>query len=338
MNRDELVYGVVGSTAAPATPISLAEAGLRERTHLQEWVLQHPEMLGSDVLVVTSEFDRWGSREGRENDRLDVLGLDADGRAVVVELKRDQAPDFVALQSIKYAALASRFDTETLANAYLDFHRGDTDGPSTLDEATAVLTAHAASITTETLRSPRIVLIAGSFPPTLMSSIVWLSEQGLDFTLIQVQAYKLGEQHLVTVSQMWPVPDAEEFVVGPLRADRAVKSTPGAPEVDWTDDDLNTLATSGLSQTILITMDLCAAQPGSWVGGDQIMSVTGRENRVHRGDFGGFSITLRRRFERSNAPYEVSYAAGGQDQQYYRLTPEIAQIWRRLRGIVDDAQ
>lgn len=80
MNRDELVYGVLGSTATPATPISLAEAGLRERTHLQEWVLHHPEMLGADVLLVTSEFDRWGSREGRENDRLDVLGLDADGR------------------------------------------------------------------------------------------------------------------------------------------------------------------------------------------------------------------------------------------------------------------
>lgn len=225
-----------------------------------------------------------------------------------------------------------------MAYAYLDFHRGDTDGPSTVDEATAVLTAHAASITSETLRSPRIVLIAGSFPPTLMSSIVWLSEQGLDFTLVQVRAYLLAEQHLVTVSQMWPVPDAEEFVVAPLRSDRALKPAPGAPEVDWTDDDLKTLATSGLSQTILTTMDLCAARPGSWIGGDQIMTVTGREKRVHGGDFGGFSITLRRCFDRSNAPYEVSYAAGGQDQQYYRLTPETAHIWRNLRGITADAK
>ena len=295
-------------------------------------------MLGPDVLVVTSEFDRWGSREGRENDRLDVLGLDADGRIVVAELKRDAAPDSVALQSIKYTAMASRFDTDTLASAYLDFHREDNDGPGTVDEATAVLTAHSSSISTESLRSPRIVLIAGNFPPTLMSSIVWLSEQGLDFTLVQVQAYKLVEQHIVTVSQVWPVPDAEEFVVAPLRGDRVVKPTQGAPEVDWTDEELQTLATSALSPTILTTMDLCAQQPGSWVGGDQIMNVTGREKRVHGGDFGGFSITLRRRFGRSNAPYGVSYAAGGLDQQYYRVTPEIADTWRQLRGIVLDAQ
>ena len=122
MNRDELVFGVAGSTATPAVSITLAQAGLREREHLQEWVLAHPEMLGVDVLVITSEFDRWMSRDGREADRLDVLGLDADGRLVVAELKRDQAPDFVTLQSVKYAAMASRFEVEQLADAYLSFH------------------------------------------------------------------------------------------------------------------------------------------------------------------------------------------------------------------------
>jgi hypothetical protein len=30
---------------------------LREREHLQEWVLAHPEIIGRDVLVVTSEFN-----------------------------------------------------------------------------------------------------------------------------------------------------------------------------------------------------------------------------------------------------------------------------------------
>jgi hypothetical protein len=41
---DELVFNVQESRAVPATPISLAEAGLSERQHLQEWVLSHPEM------------------------------------------------------------------------------------------------------------------------------------------------------------------------------------------------------------------------------------------------------------------------------------------------------
>lgn len=55
---EELVFTVVGEVAHPATPITLSEAGLRERTHLQEWVLAYPSILGADVMVITSEFDR----------------------------------------------------------------------------------------------------------------------------------------------------------------------------------------------------------------------------------------------------------------------------------------
>lgn len=331
MNRDELVFGVAGSTATPAVSITLAQAGLREREHLQEWVLAHPEMLGADVLVITSEFDRWMSRDGREADRLDVLGLDADGRLVVAELKRDQAPDFVTLQSIKYAAMASRFEVEQLADAYLNFHSQEDDAPTTAEEALAVLRTHAPALSSETLRSPRIVLIAGSFPTTLTSSVVWLGEQGIDFTLIQVGAYRLGDHHLVTVSQVWPPPEAEEFVVAPSRAERSTSTTTTVPEAPWAVDDLTQLASATSSTTILATMDLCAATPGEWIGGDQVMERTGREKNAHRGDYGGFAITLRRRFNRSNAPYEMNYAVGNTPQQYYRLSPEIAQMWQQLR-------
>ena len=71
----------------------MAEAGLTERAHLQEWVIEHPEMLGDGVLIITFEFDRWRNSSGTsERDRLDVLGLDRKGTLVVAELKRDAAP------------------------------------------------------------------------------------------------------------------------------------------------------------------------------------------------------------------------------------------------------
>jgi hypothetical protein len=58
---DELLFTVRGATATPATPLTLAEAGLRERRDLQEWVLKNPQILGPDILIVTMEFDRWQS-------------------------------------------------------------------------------------------------------------------------------------------------------------------------------------------------------------------------------------------------------------------------------------
>jgi len=101
---DELLFHVDGSTATRATPITLTEAGLREREHLQEWVLANPEIVGEDVLIITFEFDRWlptAKSQSKVRDRLDILGIDAAGTLVVAELKRDAAPDTVEMQAIK---------------------------------------------------------------------------------------------------------------------------------------------------------------------------------------------------------------------------------------------
>jgi hypothetical protein len=139
---DEHVFTVSGATATPADPITLAEAGLTERSHLQEWVTAHPEILGESVMVVTLEFDRWRTAAGSpERDRLDVLGLDRDGRLVVAELKRDIAPDTVEMQALKYAALASRFTREALASEHAKYltRRGE---PTDEDAALDLLESH----------------------------------------------------------------------------------------------------------------------------------------------------------------------------------------------------
>lgn len=79
-------------------------------------------------MVVTAEYDRWSSADGvRTRDRLDVLALEASGRLVVVEIKRADSGSDVHLQAITYAALVSRFTTETLAEAHQHYraHRGE---------------------------------------------------------------------------------------------------------------------------------------------------------------------------------------------------------------------
>lgn len=211
-----------GAVAKPAQPVSLADAGLRERSDLQEWVINHPQILGPDVLIVSVEFDRWQSATGdRERDRLDVLGLGRDGRLVVAELKRDKAPDTVQMQAVKYAALTSRFTEQTLIEHYQRF-RAMVANPIDDDElAREVLSAHVGGeLDDQLLRKPRIVLVAGAFPPVVTASVVWLSEMGLDITIQRVQAYRVHGDHLViTVSQLFPVADIEDFTVSPQRAE-----------------------------------------------------------------------------------------------------------------------
>lgn len=223
---DELLFTVDGSEATRVDTITLAQAGLTERQDLQEWVLAHPDILGSGVMIVSFEFDRWWTHTGAAPlDRLDVLGLDETGHLVVAELKRDKAPDTIEMQAIKYAAMASRFNLETLASQHARFLTGRGQA-CTADEALEKLMGHAEDLSGDTLARPRIVLVASEFPPVVTATTVWLTEMGLDLTLMRYQAYRTGTQTLLSVSQMYPVADVEEFTVAPRSAEtRTVVAT-----------------------------------------------------------------------------------------------------------------
>jgi alkylated DNA nucleotide flippase Atl1 len=220
---DELLYTVAGPAAARATPITLAEAGLREREHLQEWVLANPEMLGGSLLIVISECDRWSSVRGRERDRLDVLALDPDGHLVVVELKRDEAPETVEMQALKYAAFCSQFTPETLTEEFRSWRRRAGDDLDA-DAARTLLEAHLAEdvggLESAPLSAPRIVLMAGGFSPSTTAVAVWLRQMGVDVTLRAVRAYRTAAGPVISVSAVYPTPSVEQFTVSPLLAER----------------------------------------------------------------------------------------------------------------------
>ena len=212
----EFVFTVHPGAALTAEPISLEEAGLRERDDLQEWVRLNPHILGPSVRIVTFEFGRWQARDGQAADRLDLLGLDPDGRLVVAELKRGAAPDPVEMQAIKYAAFASRFTPGTLAQNHAAYLSESGETAVTPDAALEMLEEHAGGeLDPDILRQPRIALVAASFPPQVTASTVWLTEMGIDISLIEFKAYRTEHDIVLTVSQTWPVPDVENFTVAP---------------------------------------------------------------------------------------------------------------------------
>ncbi len=220
----ELVFTVQPGVAQRAKSISLAQAGFRERSDLQEWIRANPEILGSGIKIVTFEFADWQARDRTAADRLDLLGLDEEGRLVVAELKRGPAPDTVEMQAIKYAAYASRFTPETLAERhaqYLSSMRNTGSERVTVDGAKEQLDEHVGGeLDPELLGQPRIVLVAASFPPQVTASTVWLTEMGIKIALVEFNAYETEHDIILTVSQTWPVADIEEFTVSPREVAR----------------------------------------------------------------------------------------------------------------------
>lgn len=322
---DELVFTVNGPTAESATPITLAEAGLKERTDLQEWVLANPGILGDGIMIVTCEFDRWKSAVGTEHDRLDVLGLDRAGRLVVAELKRDKAPDTVEMQAIKYAAMASRFTPEVLAAQHARFgkSRGTT---MTDDEALDKLSEHTGiGLSSEQLARPRIVLVAAGFAPVVTASVVWLTEMGLDIALMEVHAYRTsGTQLVVTVSQLYPVKDVEDFTVAPRHAarDRAVDEY---PEIEWTADDFVQLRRMVKNPTVVVLLEMCSAAPGGLVSLRDVEREASRTPAQARADLAGLTTFVKNRFGRCNWPLSVETGPDG--TAVYVMTHWQAEHW-----------
>lgn len=215
---DEIVLTVSGSSVTPATRLTFAEAGVWERRDIQEWVIANPEIIGPDVMIVTSELGDFVNRKGdKDADRLDVLALTRDGTLVVVELKRDRAPHTVAMQALNYAARISQFDLSRLATVYGRF-RSTRGEALTAEVAVAALRQYAPGISDETLQEvPKIVFIATDFGLEITTTVVFLTGKlGMEIDLVRLSAYRTaGDEIVVTASKTFPPPDIEEFVLFP---------------------------------------------------------------------------------------------------------------------------
>ena len=113
---------------------------------------------------------------------------------------------------------------ESLADHYARF-QSRRHSTMTPDEALAELQAHAPELSQESLRRPRIVLLARDFSAVVTASVVWLSEMGLDISLVQISAFRsyvygqLGSSNvpMISVSQIYPLREVEEFTISPER-------------------------------------------------------------------------------------------------------------------------
>jgi len=78
----------------------LESAPFADEVHdMGDFVKQHPEILGEDVVIVSRELEH-----GLDGRRLDFLVYDTEfNQPGIVELKKDHADEKVLLQTLRYA-------------------------------------------------------------------------------------------------------------------------------------------------------------------------------------------------------------------------------------------
>ena len=101
-------------------PRPLASSPLDLEQRLEDMLAEDPGMSGIDLLVIGRQV-----RTGYGG-FIDLLGLDADGRVHVLELKRDRTPRDVVAQALDYGSWARGLGLDDLEQIYLDHHDGET--------------------------------------------------------------------------------------------------------------------------------------------------------------------------------------------------------------------
>lgn len=202
------LYTIDGAQLVPVRPTTFTQEAVLERQHLQAMLRSNAAPLGDDLLVLCEEYSNWQDSARR----IDLLCLDKARNLVVVEIKRTEDGGHMELQSIRYAAMVSSLTLDQAIIAHAQAIGGnDAEGSarSAVLDFLELDSVEDAELTGEV----RIILASADFSPEVTTAVLWLNRKGLDIRCIRMKPYKLGAQLLIDVTQIIPLPEAEDYEV-----------------------------------------------------------------------------------------------------------------------------
>ena len=176
---------------------------------IAEWVLEYPKILGEELLIVTTEYNKFD----KTKDRLDILAIDKNGKLVVIELKRGVADRFVDLQAIHYAAYCSNANLEQVIDLMIEYKKKKCEKDVSKEEIQNEINEFIADPDfSEFDNKPRIILVANGFEEETLSAVLWLRDYGVDITCVKLGAYKIDENIVVKPEIIIPLPEAKDYI------------------------------------------------------------------------------------------------------------------------------
>ena len=221
-------------------------------------------------MIIGKEFSGFD----RTNERLDLVAVDADGKLVIIELKRDDTGADAHWQAIKYASYVRRVDTEGIIGMFASYAR------VSREEAANKLLQHLNADDLNGLNNDqRIILASHRFAPEVTSAALWLNEKapGEDLmTCVQLTPYQDAETGslYVQANRIIPVPGIEDYVVRvgdslgvdrPLGLGEKLSQTFARNKSDGVTRFLREVATLAIDS---LPSDIKPDKKSKWAGGD----------------------------------------------------------------------
>jgi hypothetical protein len=186
---------------------SFGAEGIHEREDLQAALRDNIDAISPETLIISEEFSGWS--EGAR--RIDLLGIDKQARLVVIELKRDDGTH-MELQALRYAAMVS---TLTFKKA-VDIHQKYLNAKNIEKNAEAEILSFlewSEPLEEQFSVDVRLVLASANFSKEITTTVMWLNERGLDIRCVRLKPYKLGEEVLLDIEQIIPLPESEDYQI-----------------------------------------------------------------------------------------------------------------------------
>jgi hypothetical protein len=194
----------------------LEEMGLTEPRDLEGWLASSGTgLFGRQIL--------WLARQDHPSDeqRSDLIGLDANGDLLVVELKRGEVAQDAVVQALCYAAEYAEMDALSLADLYAA--HASKKGESALitqvgaSEEAAKRIEEQVGPDTEVNEAQVVVLVGEEFSPSTLSVCHYLNEASGDATFsIECWLFSVFEnqdgRHLFALEQILPAPEIRDAI------------------------------------------------------------------------------------------------------------------------------
>jgi len=200
------IYRVTDTSIDAVPQTTFEQANILERRDLQRLLKSRIAVIAPDVLVIGEEYGDWEESKRR----IDLLCLDKQARLVVVELKRTDDGGHMELQAIRYAAMVSSMTFEQLVSAHTRYLGGGEDN-SRAKEAIINFLEWTSETDGSLSDDVRIILVAADFSIELTTAVLWLNKQDLDITCVRLRPHRLGNEVLIDIQQIIPLPEAAEY-------------------------------------------------------------------------------------------------------------------------------
>ncbi len=183
--------------------------------NLEDWLCSDASILGEPLFII-----------GRQvlipdvKDRLDVLAIDPQGNAVIIELKRGKLKDPVDMQALRYASYISKWrfsDFENVARHHFN-QIGDPEFNFNSMYEAFCENANVDEIP-DINTDQRVIIVGSSVRDKLGSVALWLYDHSIDIKVVEVRAFKDGGNVFIEPNTVVPLQVSKFSDTGKVKPD-----------------------------------------------------------------------------------------------------------------------